>query len=223
MIKYRSAILPSGKLTVSVSGGVDSIAACYFLLSKRDIEVFHFNHKLRLQNDQMQLIVESFCSDHNINLIISDRSDNIVQSESIEAQAREWRHKAIKYHSLKSVILAHHLDDAIENYFMNFLRGCPQHRPIPISTSLSSITSIYRPFLLTRKQDFIDYADKHNLMHYVVEDETQSDMAIRRNWVRKSILPAIRERYQGLPKIVSKKVIKAYSEFSSSPHEDTVQ
>lgn len=99
-------------------------------------------------------------------------------------------------------MLAHHLNDAVESYFMNFLKGCPEHTPIPKETSIGD-SKLIRPFLRTKKNSFVELACKHDLFRYVVEDETNAHNEYRRNWTRNEVLPKLKPF--GLEKIVRKK------------------
>lgn len=205
------------KITVACSGGVDSIVVSHFLKKKMkyEVELFHFNHRLRSQNDKMEKAVIRFAEYFNMPYQVHARSkDNniIVEGRSLEAKAHEWRLKAIRYHVNGILVLAHHLDDCIESYFMNFLKGCPEYSPMPIRTLLKdSNAEIVRPFLLVSKKDIQKYAEENDLLRFVEEDETNTDNSIRRNWTRNVILPEIEKIYGGLPKVVAKKVKKYYN------------
>lgn len=212
MIKYERKLCQD-KLTVAVSGGVDSVAVAHFLHRRYDIRVFHFNHKYRPQNDSMEESVVRFCKDHDIPCLLANRLDyqHIGNSStSKEAQARDCRLAAASDIVHGDLVTAHHLDDAIESYFMNFLRGCPAYAPIPAMTEFGNI-NLCRPFLLTRKSDFSKYISDNNLRQYIVVDETNTDMSIRRNWVRHEVLPMISSKYPGLPKVVRKMILTEYS------------
>ena len=203
MINIIRSILPKDKFTVAVSGGVDSIAAAHLLIrlyGPDRVSVCHYNHNLRQQNNLMETRVKQFCEHNYVNYSTATRERKSIKG-SIEATLREDRLNFFK--TLQShIICCHHIDDAVESYVMNMLRGCPEYMPIPVSTKLESY-SICRPFIRNAKAELIEYAKNNDLLDYIVEDETNVDTAYRRNWIRHDIVPQFSQF--GLPKIVRKK------------------
>jgi tRNA(Ile)-lysidine synthetase-like protein len=203
------------------SSGVDSIAGVHYLLSKvnkRDrnrYKVFHFNHRVRPQNDKME---ESFYNFMDTELpsfyktVIVRNDDNIKSSETTEAKLRDFRLKKMMEFIHRNVIVTfHHLNDCVESYLLNCIRGHDSYQPIPFWTEWNQDTTSVscHPFLFTKKQDFIDYCVKHDLMKYVVEDETNVlSKGSRRNMIRNEIIPILERDKVGLETIVSKKMHK---------------
>lgn len=208
MIKYRNIIDWAKPVYVACSGGIDSIAVAHFFRNK-NITLYHHNHNLRSQNDEMECSVKRFAKDFNIKYC-SGKSSSGLQSE---ADCRDSRLEF--YDKLQGqIVLAHHLDDCIESYLMNCFNGTPEYCPIPIVTKLKNST-IVRPFLLTKKSDFQDYINTYELENYIIEDETNINTKIRRNWIRHVIIPKIEEHYPGLSKVVFKKVVKTYAKIGN--------
>lgn len=59
----------------------------------------------------------------------------------------------------------------------------------------------------TRKQDFIDYVEKHDLKKYVEEDETNKIVkGSRRNMIRNELIPLLDQHKMGIQTIVRKKL-----------------
>lgn len=203
MINVDTKLIPTGKFYVAVSGGVDSIAAVDLLnrFNPGQVKIFHYNHRLRSQNDDMEQAVLKYAEDRMIPIVINSRPQTVGSSE---AELREDRMNA--YKALNSdVVVCHHLDDAVESYIMRMIEGNPEYVPIPTQTSFSETNDrIWRPFLKTRKEDFIKYATFRNLMKYVVEDETNNESTYcRRNFIRNEVVPKFSG--MGLPKVVLKK------------------
>lgn len=217
MIKFNSKLITNrGPLMVCCSGGVDSIAAAHFLIrANRMVSLFHFNHKLRPQNDQMKEAVSDFAADMGVwGFFASAEKFPIDDKDGLEAGAREARLKAIGSLSGwgNKFILGHHLDDAVESYLMNCFNGKTDGWVIPPASNFGNFT-LYRPFLLTPKDAFREYAKRNGLEKYVIEDETNTDTSYRRNFVRNVIVPTLRPHYPGLHKVVAEKVKKDYCEF----------
>ncbi len=212
MITYKKNIVPNDFI-LGCSGGVDSVAAAHFLMKgDKRFSLFHFNHKLRPQNDLMEKTVIQFATDFGLILRIFTAVDfPISQEGSLESCAREARLKAIGNLLVDSntVVLCHHLDDAIESYLMKCFCGTLHENFLPIQTKLNNGKTLLRPFLQTPKSKFIEYAQRNNLDKYIVEDETNKDTKIRRNFIRHKVLPIVNEEY-GLRKVVLKKIIWQY-------------
>jgi len=214
MNKYERDMIPSGLgYTVAVSGGIDSIGIAHYLATgkKLPINVWHFNHKLRPQNDLMEDAVRRFCVEFNIPLIVNRRkeSDTKPDGESCESFYRDLRLKEM-YKITNHIILGHHLNDCVESHILNFLNGKEMYAPMPVYTPLSEHGSIIRPFLLVTKRDILDHCRRFDLERFVVADETNACVDMRRNWVRHDLIPTIETKYPGLETIVKKKVRQAY-------------
>jgi tRNA(Ile)-lysidine synthase len=204
MILFDKKLIPDGPFFVGVSGGVDSIACLHLLhrmLGNR-VKACHYNHNLRPQNNIMQQSVERLCHELNIELVVGTRSSQDILN-NVEHNLRQDRLDFFR--SLNhDIVLCHHLNDAVESYIMNMLRGCPEYIPIPTITQLDdSSYSIRHPFLHSPKENMVSYANSQKLNGYVIEDETNQDSKYRRNWIRNEVAPMF-EKF-GLEKIVKKK------------------
>lgn len=204
----KSLLNRDQEIVVAVSGGVDSIALAYFLSKGFNVSVWHFNHKLRSQNDEMERAVTLFCKSNGISLYV-DSAEAYPIEGSTENDYRNARLGALNTRGFQTVVTCHHLDDCIESYLMNCFRGHPEYLPIPLSTEFNNYT-IVRPFLLTKKEAIVGYAARNKLMDYVVEDETNVSMAYRRNVIRHKLRPAI-EEYYGIEKVVYKRLKKEFA------------
>ena len=213
MIKLDRSLIPSGEFYVAVSGGVDSIAAAHLLIRLYGdrVKVAHFNHNLRQQNHTMQEGVELFCNHFSTECVVGTRGAFCTKSEDALREERMDFFKSL----YSNVVCCHHNGDAVEGYVMNMLRGCPEYVPVPTLTPLDNCKLIkpkmlIRPFMRTKKEDFVNYAVNNKLTSYIVEDETNKDNSYRRNWVRNEILPMFKQF--GLPKIVAKKFYSTVNE-----------
>tara|TARA_Y100000310_G_scaffold78183_1_gene74819 strand:- start:2936 stop:3454 length:519 start_codon:yes stop_codon:yes gene_type:complete len=163
-----------------------------------------------------------FCADHQIELLRelapnrnSLKSEDECRSARFAALDSVVDYPAEEEPKFNGVICCQHLDDCVESYLMNCFNGTPEYCPIPVLTARFACT-VYRPFLLTRKQDLWRYAVGYDLMQYVVEDETNKDFNIRRNFVRHEVRPLIETRWVGLEKVVKKKILSEYNKVKRS-------
>jgi tRNA(Ile)-lysidine synthetase-like protein len=193
-----------------VSGGVDSIAASHFFFNNikyRSLKtIFHCNHNNRSQNFTMQETVEEYSKtfDRNINYITYTSP---VTKEKSEQECRTVRLDAVDCLFKNSIIItAHHLDDCVESYLLNCIRGKEGFLPIPFITYTKHNVLVH-PFLFTTKKDLIKYSKDNNLMQYVVADDTNHiTKGSRRNMIRNKILPVLENEQVGLRTIVKKKI-----------------
>lgn len=211
MIQFNKKYFPNQKFIFALSGGSDSIAVVHFLNKKGfDFIAVHVNNKFIPQDDEIANRVEWFCGDKDIPYVILTTKEKYNKG-SKEDFCRNVRYNALrsfaKKHGYDYICTAHHLDDCIESYFLNFLKGCPEYIPIQYFCKYPEVT-IFRPFLLNKKVDFLEYLEYHNLEALVMEDELNNDLNLMRNWTRNVVLPMIDKKYKGLSKVVFKKMKK---------------
>lgn len=103
----------------------------------------------------------------------------------------EWLYEIKKKYNFSKIVIAHHINDAIETFLLNFSRG----------TGLKGLLNMYkndnedilRP-LLDRgytKSDLINYCKKKNLPWR--EDISNSKNVYKRNLIRNKIIPILKE------------------------------
>jgi tRNA(Ile)-lysidine synthase len=211
LIKFNKHLLPdkSKPIMVCCSAGADSTAAALFLKQGGyNVFLYHFNHKLRPQNDLMEQKVRDFAKYFRFPLAVANASDFPIDlTKGLEAGARGSRLKAyeffVKNANTNILVQAQHLDDAIESYLMNTFQGKKNGLPLSPITDFGPF-KVVRPFILTKKADFEKFIKQHAaLEQFVVEDETNTDIKYSRNYVRHVVIPTVKERY-GLDKVVRK-------------------
>ena len=209
MLSFNKSHFPNTKFIFALSGGIDSISACHLLNSKGfNFIAVHVNNKFIEQDDITATTVTRFCYKNNIPLYTIEAHEK-YKSGSKEDFCRKVRYNHLreyaKSENIDFICTAHHLDDCVESYFLNFLKGHTDFIPIQFYCKYPECT-IFRPFLLNKKLNFISYSSKNNLDEYVIEDELNSDLTLMRNWTRKVVLPTIYSKYKGLHKVVLKKM-----------------
>lgn len=210
-MRITSQIPNSNGLFFCVSGGVDSIAACHWLVNKYRVQkrnpsfsVLHFHHGLRDQNDEMHRKVRWFAQENDLSFVVQYLTPNKHDENSLRACRIASMCKLSQMaESQLTFITAHHLDDAVENYVMNCMSGTPEYMPISKETDFGGFRVIH-PFVTVTKTELQQYADEHKLMKFVEEDETNCDLNFKRNHIRKVIVPEIR-RWSNLRTVVRNK------------------
>ena len=212
--------VPMNQCILAFSGGMDSVALFYTLLDlvEKETESFsvvHINHDTRKECAEEEIFVKSLCKKHKINCLVEKVS---LSSEkgSLEIVAHKLRKKAYekaKEYFGKSVVLtAHHKDDQIETIFMRMGFGSGQDG----IQGLAEFREGYgKPFLSISRSE-IECFQKEKGFTFV-EDESNSDVTIQRNFWRHKIIPEIRLKYgNGF----EKNVLKTVENLKGLPEDD---
>lgn len=215
-MKYLKNVLhlAEKEITVAVSGGIDSLAILRFLSKNKKFKVraWHFNHKIRPQNDEMEKSVRNFCLRYDVPLTVSS-----CQKE-YSGGSKEAFYRKERYSSLNEVggfvVLGHHLNDYVENYLNNCFKGHRDYIPMPLVSKWEKFT-VLRPFAVSSKEDLKDYIEKENLNEWVVEDETNDDETIQRNWLRGTLIPQIQDKNYNLERVVKKIVLERNNQLTN--------
>jgi tRNA(Ile)-lysidine synthase len=196
-------------LCIGLSGGVDSTVllqatAHYAAAFNRKLKAIHVHHGLSENADAWAQHAQTLCEQLSAELAIT--IDFIIEkvqldncSDGIEQAARSARYQIFEKHCNHNDVLlqGHHLDDQIETFFMRALRGSGLTglASIPRQRNLSRTNTcqILRPLLSIEKSQLIEYAKDHQLNW--VEDESNQDSTLDRNWWRNELLPQIWQRY----------------------------
>jgi tRNA(Ile)-lysidine synthase len=122
-----------------------------------------------------------------------------LASEDKARKARyNFLHKVRRASNARSVITAHHKDDALETTILHLVRGTGRRG----LGSLRSTDTIKRPLLDSTKHDLIDYAESRQLAWR--EDPTNQSTNYFRNYVRHQIIPRLSaEQKQQLHQLIS--------------------
>lgn len=202
------------KCWVAVSSGVDSLAACHLIHKMGRLgTVYHYNHGVSVQNDEMEASVRRFCQDvlKGVPLVVRRNKEK----GKTEAELRQGRFKILNEYKIDLVTGAH-LDDAVESYLLNVFRGKEGFLPIPFVSTFGE-SRILHPFLLKSKKFFLDYCEKNNILTFVVEDLSNKKIkGSRRNLLRNKIIPILEEEKMGLRTIVKKKILNRLNENSEN-------
>ena len=156
----------------------------------------HCNFHLRGEDsDRDERFVTAFAKENNIPIYIKHFDTEAYAKEnslSIEMAARELRYAWFKelkeIHNFDKVALAHHGDDQIETFFINFVRGSG----IKGLKGMKPQNDFYiRPLLWSNRNEIEAFAKENDIQW--VEDYTNQETVYLRNKIRHNIIPIFDE------------------------------
>ena len=192
--------LKDKKLLLAVSGGIDSMVLLDLFYKLRfDICVVHCNFQLRgKESDGDEMLVREICQDRYIPYFIEsfDTTEFAkINKLSIQLAARKLRYdwfQEIISLGFDYVLTAHHLDDNVETFLINFTRG----------TGLEGLTgipaqngNIIRPLLPFSREEIENYAQANQIQWR--EDSSNASDKYFRNKLRHNIVPTLKELNTG--------------------------
>lgn len=208
------------RIGVAFSGGRDSMslleAAHRFSKSKKGAPLFeglfavHVNHGLSENAAAWEAACGEFCEARGIPLTsLRVRVDR--KGKGIEAAAREARYRAIAGAAeelrLDAVLTAHHQDDRIETFLMQWMRGAGVDGLSgipPVRAFGEGGCLLARPWLEIPRPWIEAYAGARKLVW--VEDESNEDTAYLRNFLRREVLPLLDRARPGFRKAACRSV-----------------
>lgn len=177
-------------LLLACSGGLDStVLAHVFGILELNFSLIHVNYKLRgLDSDLDQEHVEQLANqlDVKCHVLVEDISNT---DQNIQLTARKLRYtffKKIQESTPNSILCtAHHLDDQIETFFINLLRGTG----VKGLSGISESDELIRPLLNYDKKQIHQYALANELKWR--EDASNQKATYLRNKIRLELLPVL--------------------------------
>lgn len=175
------------------------MAVCSFLEQMRiPYRPIFFNHGTKASEKAEKFLREQFRD----SLIVGRISRPKLKTESQEEYWREERNRFFKERN-SIIVTAHHLDDAVETYVWSALHGQPK---MPLYYN----GLVYRPFMLNRKSEFINWCKRHGVKW--LEDASNKNTKFTRNFIRHKLMPGVLKVNPGIHKVVKKKIIAAFRE-----------
>lgn len=197
LIKSDFPFLGNAKILLAVSGGVDSVVLTHLCKSaKLNFAIAHCNFNLRGEESDGD---ESFLLDLADALdleIFTENFDTKAYAEdagiSIQMAARDLRYNWFNELStalhFEYILTAHHANDNLETFLINFIRG----------TGLEGMTGIkaekenlIRPLIGFSRNEIENFARTHNIQWR--EDSSNASNKYLRNKIRLDIIPLMEE------------------------------
>lgn len=187
------------RLCLALSGGVDSVVLLDILDRLRgeldfSLSAVHVHHQLSPHADEWAAFCARLCQARDVPLQIERVRVRRRRELGLEGAAREARYQVLSAQPADYVLLAHHLDDQVETVFLNLLRGSGV-RGLSGMPALRQGTGprLLRPLLDVPRTVILAYARRRRLAW--VEDESNQDTRLTRNFLRREVLPLIESRF----------------------------
>ncbi len=189
----RLGLSKNDQILIAFSGGMDSTVLSYALLKLGyTISLAHCNFQLRAKEaEEDAAFCEKFALHHQIPFYLRRcETEEFAQKQklSIQEAARELRYAFFanlqEKYQFKAVLTAHHADDNLETFLINFsrnggingLKGIPEKRDF-----------YYRPLLGLTQKELRSFALKHELSWR--EDASNRSEKYLRNKYRLQLIP----------------------------------
>ncbi|MEN8124636.1 MAG: tRNA lysidine(34) synthetase TilS [Bacteroidota bacterium] len=196
-IQKNFSFLKEKKLLIAVSGGIDSVVLCDLLnKSQYSFSIAHCNFRLRgSESDKDEEFVKNLAKKIPQECFVKHFDTEVYANKkniSIQMAARdlryEWFDELIQKKHFDYLLTAHHADDDLETFLINFTRG----------TGLEGLTGIpaindkkIRPLLPFSRNEIIIYAKEQNLKWR--EDKTNAEIKYFRNKLRHEVIPVLKQ------------------------------
>lgn len=196
-INKQLPFLEKSKLIIAISGGVDSVALAHLCKALNlNFTLAHCNFKLRGEesNADEDFVLE-LAEELDVEAFIQNFDTQAYADEnkrSIQMAARElrydWFAELAEQLKFEYILTAHHADDNLETFLINFTRG----------TGLNGLTgipmlngNIARPLLPFSREQIEHYAKEQNISWR--EDSSNSSRKYLRNKLRHEVVPILKE------------------------------
>ena len=160
------------------------------------VGVAHCNFQLRgRESEEDEILVQETTRRYGIechNKRFDTTGEMELTGESMEMAARrlryEWFHSLCEKHGYTVIAIAHHVDDSIETFFINLMRGTGLRGLTGISNQVGRVV---RPLLFATRKQIMEYAQQKHI--HFREDSSNRSTKYLRNKIRLGLIPRIKE------------------------------
>ena len=192
--KFEKSFKIDTNFIVAVSGGADSLALAfltkvYALKKNLNPRYFIVDHKLRKESTYEAYKVKKILKSLKINSqVLTWKGKKPVSNIQSLARSKRYELLFLKCKKLKisNLVLGHHIDDVIENFFLRMARGSGLKGLVSLGTNTQiENINLIRPLIEFDKRDLI-FLSKF-IFNFYVDDPTNDDIKFNRIKVRNLI------------------------------------
>ena len=196
-LQTNFSFLAKRRFYIAASGGIDSMVLVHlFQHFQYEFGLLHCNFKLRGdESDADMRFIQDYSKANNLQLRIGFFETEAIAKQtkkSIQETARtlryNWFYEQLEENKFDYVATAHHQDDDLETFLINFSRG----------TGLDGLTGIpavndkiIRPLLPFSRAEIEQYAKENNIKWR--EDSSNESDKYLRNKIRHHLVPILKE------------------------------
>jgi tRNA(Ile)-lysidine synthase len=200
---------PAVSVCVALSGGLDSAALLTALATPRrarpHLRALHIDHGLHPNSRLWSAHCRRLARQLKVPLQVLATKVTRIRGESLEAAARTARYGLLEAHLAPGEVLltAHHEDDQLETVLLQLFRGSG----LAGISAMPEITAfghglLARPLLSCTRSQLEEWATSIGLTW--VEDDTNADESLDRNYLRRRVLPLLRARWPAVASSVGR-------------------
>jgi tRNA(Ile)-lysidine synthase len=203
--------LPAGaRCWVAYSGGGDSHALLHALAALRPVlscrvAAVHVNHGLQADAGAWDGHCLAVCGELGVDYVSLQADSHAAPGESREAAARAARYAVLEdwLPPRHYLLIAQHQDDQAETLLLQLLRGSGV-KGLAAMPRLAHFGAGYllRPLLECPRDALLEYAIANHLVW--VDDPSNQDVSLDRNYLRHQVLPALHQRWPALAATLSR-------------------
>lgn len=165
---------------LAVSGGPDSLGLLLLALeADLVVRVHHVDHHARATSTLDAEFVVATGAEFNVPVVVHDVI--VAPGTNFEARARSERRRVLP----PGCLTGHTMDDLAETVLLNMIRGAGLDGLSPL------VNDPTKPIVRLRRSDVADFVSENGLVPR--HDESNDDLAFRRNRVRHQLMPLLVE------------------------------
>jgi len=197
---------------LAVSGGIDSVVmAALYHQAGLQFSIAHCSFNLRgAESDQDELFVKNLAEYYQVpsffksfdTLKFANRNKLSVQMAARQLRYT-WFEELVSKENYHSYATAHHLDDQIETFFINMLRGTGISG---LHGILSRQGNLIHPLMFAYRNEIIEFAKQNNLKYR--EDSSNIKTIYTRNKIRHDLLPIIEDINPAYKNVITENIYR---------------
>lgn len=203
---------PGQQLVVALGGGADSQSVLDLTLRYREQHpdlnylAIHLDHFFHPDSPKWAGFLRDYCASLDMPAIVESLPVDLPNRHSKEAQGRTARYQRLAELTDDNaiILLGQHLSDQTETFMLQLKRGAGPKglAAMAAQAPFTEQRRLCRPLLGHSKQEIIEYASTREVPW--IEDDTNLDTSIDRNFLRHNVVPLLRQRWPQFEQVVAR-------------------